>query len=255
MINHAILRRMGLRIAVMFAASSVLTGCMSDQLRYTSSRLPSSLPDITQNQILTNLARTAADPSAIPFFALISDGVANVRDSGAVDASFQVRVKEFTRNTLGTGASREVTGNWSLKPTTNPDRLLAMRGAYRLALGLPIHPDEEGEIIRFLGHTGLNQIPAGFVRSGGKRDVPRKNETLYVGYSNGAYIWVTPDQAEAFARFTLVIQRLYLNELGSAGVNEIAPIAPRPPGVTPGQTPSRDFPPSGFNQGLFFVPR
>src|SRR4051812_989054 len=104
-----------------------LTGCMNEQLRFTASRLPSSLPDISQNQVLTNLARTADEPTAVPFFALVTDGVADVQDSGTFDTSLEWAASQLTTNTFSPGASRAVQGNWTLKPTTNPDRLLAMR--------------------------------------------------------------------------------------------------------------------------------
>jgi len=245
---------------ISMAALLALPGCLSRQLQFTTMRLTSTLPDLNQKQVLSNIARIAHQPTLLPYFAMITDGLSDVKDEGRFDASFDTVVGEFTKGTYAPGATRSLEGNWSLKPTVNPDHLLAMRGAYHIALGLPLTADEAAMLQNFLGKDGPALVPPKFVCVGTWRDVPR-HDVAYVDHFGHTYVWVPQERAEEFSQFTLVIMKIYLNKLGEQ--NQIAPKGDpqqfremhRDRSDDPARILSPDFPSNGFNPGLFLVPR
>lgn len=229
---------------------------MRDQLRFTTNRLTSTLTDLNQRQVLDNLTRVADQPSFLPYFAVITDGISDVKDGGSIAADFEAVVGEFTKGTYSPGATRDIEGNWSLKPTVNPKRILAMRGAYRRALGLPIHQDEAELLEYYIGDDWQAKLPANFVCVGRRFDVPH-HDVSYVDHYHSTYIWVPCENAEAFSRFTLAIMELYVNRLGEGNIPGKGEVNNgfRSETRSIRSVPSADFPSNGFNPGLFLVPR
>ena len=99
-------------------------------------RLSETVPDLQQRQVIENLARHAASPGALPYYTIINNGNVNIQDSGSGGLSaLSLQHRYFPLASLTATGSRNVSGNWSLNPMTNPDRLRAMRAAYSIALG------------------------------------------------------------------------------------------------------------------------
>ncbi len=272
--------------AVLVAMLLALAGCNAEQLRFTTLRLSQSIPDLQEQQVINNFARIAASAASVPYYAVINVGTANILDtgSGGLGAlTFQHNVGALS--TLNATASRAVTGNWTLNPMSNPDRLRAMRAAYQIALG--------AEFIDTLDLTKLDAIlkdqkelvvPRGWLGVGTKHDLPHK--VCISSHCGKTYVWVTPDHGKDFADFALLMLNIATwvppgsPPSLSLTIDKIAPITfaespsaakqgpPRPePRATSPETgrPATPEAPAiqrrlyedsqSINRGLFFVPR
>jgi len=272
--------------AVLVTILLFVTGCNAEQLRFTTLRLSQSIPDLQEQQVINNFARIAANPGSVPYYAVINAGTANILDtgSGGLGAlTFQHHVGALS--TLNATASRAVTGNWTLNPMSNPDRLRAMRAAYHIALG--------AEFIDTLDMTKLDAIlkdqkglmvPRGWLAVGTKHEVPHK--VCMVSHCGKTYVWVPPEHAKDFADFALLMLNIATwappspPPSLSLTIDKIAPIhigttapptAQALPEALPGVTAPEFVRPvtpetpaiqrrlyedsQSINRGLFFVPR
>jgi hypothetical protein len=255
--QHARIRTGCLASVVVLA----LSGCNAQQLRFTTMRLSETIPDLQERQVIENLARIAANPGALPYYSVISNGTANINDnaSGGLFSLF-LQHRVYPSATLDATASRSVTGNWTLNPMTNPDRLRAMRAAYQLALGAAIlDPVDEKKLEAIQKDQKDIQIPAGWVCVGRKRDVPR--DACIVSHCGKTYVWVVPGHSKDFADFALFMLNIatWIPPTAKAP----SPIAPRE-ALPRRETEEAESPgiqmrlyedSTGINRGLFFVPR
>lgn len=244
------------------AASLALCGCNSHQLRFTTMRLSETVPVLQERQVIENLARIAANPGAVPFYTVINAGTASISDnaSGGLYA-LTLQHRYFPSATLDGSASRTVTGNWTLNPMTNPDRLRAMRAAYQIALGAPyIDPVDEKRLQAIWKDQKDILIRPGFVHVGTKHDVPRG--ACIVSHCGKTYVWVAPGQSKDFADFVLFMLNI-ATWIPPSAKNQPAirqrlePLSPRE-----AEQPEEDGiqmrlyeDSQGINRGLFFVPR
>ena len=153
-------------------------------------RLTTTVPDIQQVQVLDNLARLSADPGVLPYYTVITNGTANVTDrgkaSGFLTYPAQTIVKQLHQQRGGQlgplSGERDITGNWSLKPLNDPNRLAAMRCACQIALGMAdqIHPVDIERLkvflkIKYKAYNGnpMEVIPSGWTCRGTKWEVPK----------------------------------------------------------------------------------
>jgi hypothetical protein len=264
-------RNMRAAAAALIAVSLLgVTGCNSEQLRFTTLRLGRTIPELQERQVIDNLARLAADPERLPYYTVINQGTANIQDTGSAgvyELNFQPHVG--TLASLNGSVSRQVTGNWSLNPMSNPDRLRAMRAAYQTALGVPfIDPADAKRLKAVLSdQTDLAPAPA-WVAVGRKHDVPK--EACRVAHCGKTYVWVMPEHAKEFSDFALLMLNIATWAPPAAPVKAAATAAaaaarlPQPPGAAP---PAAEIaPPSpiqprlyedsqSINRGLFFIPR
>jgi hypothetical protein len=238
-----------------------LSGCNAQQLRFTTMRLSETIPDLQERQVIDNLARIAANPGALPYYSVVNAGTVSISDnaSGGLVSLF-VQHKVAPSATLEGIASRSVTGNWTLNPMTNPDRLRAMRAAYQIALGAPItDPVDEKKLEAIQKDQKDIQIPVGWACAGRKRDVP--HGACIVSHCGKTYVWVAPGRSKDFADFALLM-------LDIATWIPPEPKAPSPIGPrealprreieeleSPGIQMRLYEGSSGINRGLFFVPR
>ena len=119
----------------------------------------SSEPDIYNQQILDNLARISADPTALPYFNTLDSGVPQVVDKltlgGFLMFPAQSLVKQLHNQRGGqlgplTG-ERDVTVNWTMKPVSDEGRLRAMRCLYLWVLG-ELNPDDAAKCRKRIGN-------------------------------------------------------------------------------------------------------
>lgn len=234
------------------------TGCNTSQLRFTTLRLTTTIPDLQKRQVLENFLGMSTDPSALPYFSVVTGGTANINDAGSANLSFLGGHRFFTEGTYGPiNAGRSVTTNWSVNPVSNPDRLRAMRAAYDLVLQPDaVDPVDARKLQEILKATKNDPwIEPGWVCIGRKHDVPR--DACLVAHHGKHYVWVMPEHAKDFNDFVLQI----LN---------IATYVPPPPSASPtapgvqsrvavpheSEMAPRLYEDSpGINRGLFFVPR
>jgi hypothetical protein len=145
-----------------------------------------------------------------------------------------------------------VTGNWSLKPTVNPQRLAAMLIAYNLALGLPVDPDDRASLGTLLGGPADTLVPTGWVCVGKRRDVPFK-DAIYVAHCRDVYIWVMPEHSKQMTQFVLLMLHIYSTPNATPTVPIAGKTMPQPLPINPFSQPgAMEYPPD-TNRGLFFI--
>src|SRR3982751_2738818 len=75
------------------------TGCNTGQLRFTTLRLTTTIPDLQKRQVLDNFLGMASDPSALPYFSVVTGGTATINDFGSGNLSFLGAAKFYTQGT------------------------------------------------------------------------------------------------------------------------------------------------------------
>jgi hypothetical protein len=240
----------------------VLSGCNAQQLRFTTMRLSETVPDLQERQVIDNLARIAANPAALPYYTVINGGTTSINDTGSGGLfALTVQHRVFPSATLDATASRSITGNWTLNPMINPDRLRAMRAAYHIALGAEyIDPVDEKKLEAIQKDQKDLQIPQGWICVGKKRDVP--HGACVVSHCGKTYVWVVPGRSKDFADFALLMLNIATWVPPTAKAQ--AAVSPRIEAIPPRETAPAEVPeiqirlyedsPS-VNRGLFFVPR
>jgi hypothetical protein len=213
-----------LSIALLLLAS----GCMHQQLQFIAGRTANTLPDLQYQQVVENLAMIADNPGFLPYLAVAGQGSVQVTDGGNSSLSLNLSPKAFTTGLFGLGASRNVTGTWSLGTITSPEKIREMQAAYQRAVRGSVAGD-----------------PAyGWLKIGRKKDVhPRAS---YVGRHGAVFVWVVPDGITGLSDLTLTIMDIATREVpaphlaGAAG-------PPSPSSGEPTPVPRRNFqvPPSG----------
>src|SRR5258707_13193107 len=88
------------------------TGCTHVSLRNRCLDQIATVTDIRQQQVLDNLARTAADPGAMAFFAIFEKGTTQVSDTANPTGSLTWDPFGLTSEMLGLSASRALTDEW-----------------------------------------------------------------------------------------------------------------------------------------------
>ena len=115
-----------------------LTGCTHQQLERSTLHQVNTLTDLQNRMVLDNVAMQLRNPGALPFFALASQGQAQITDAGSTTdaAIMNMFLGNIWGGTFNLMASRNIQENWTFAPVTDPDKLRHMRCAYQLALGL-----------------------------------------------------------------------------------------------------------------------
>jgi hypothetical protein len=176
--------------------AGVTSGCMNQQLRLTARRNLSILPDLQYQQVVDNLAAIASNPGYLPYLAVAGQGSIQVTDNGNGSLGLYLNSSPLTSSLLGLGASRNVTGTWSLGTVTSPEKIRSMQAIYEQAI---------------LGSTEGDDAYA-WLNIGCKADVPR--EACYIGRHGGTYVWVMPAAISNLSDFTLKILDIATREDG-----------------------------------------
>jgi hypothetical protein len=169
-------------------------GCMSQQLGFSARRTVNTWPDLHYQQVVDNLAKIAANPGFLPHLAVAGQGSVQVTDNGSSLLALKVPSNVFAPGGVSFGASRNVTGTWSLGTVTSPDKIRSMQAVYKRAL----HGRAAGD-------------PAfGWLKIGGRGDVPRR--VIYEGHFEDVYVWIEPEGAEGLSDLTLAIMEIATSE-------------------------------------------
>lgn len=132
-----------------------LTGCTSNRLRQRTVNQGATLPELQYQQVLDNLARFAANPSALPWHVNLREGTTQITDGLSGGAAVDLGPPTETLPQLF--GSRTVVAQWGVTPVIDPTELRLLRIAYRRAHGLPEMPDPE--LLAELARTLKGQIP------------------------------------------------------------------------------------------------
>jgi hypothetical protein len=213
----------------------VASGCMNQQLQFSTGRTANTLPDLQYQQVIDNLAMIAANPDLLPYLAVAGQGSIQVTDGRTSSLGLNMAPKTFTSGIFGLGSSRNVTGTWSLGTITSPEKIRSMQTAYQRAV-----------------RGSVQGNPAdGWLKIGCKSDVHK--HASYVGRHGQVFVWVMPEGIAGLSDLTLTIMDIATRE----------ETLPRPAAssresfrdhATPEAIPRRNFqvPPSGpvFTPGV-----
>lgn len=128
--------RLSVVVTVLFAAVfSLSSGCTSYSLRRHTVAQTQTWNDIQYRQIIENLAMVAANPDVLPSYSTQDYGTADVSDTVGLIGVSQIS----PRGTAGTGSldpsvKRSVKHNWTLAQVSAPEKLRALRLAFRYAV-------------------------------------------------------------------------------------------------------------------------
>ena len=165
----------------------LVPGCMSQQLRFTTRRTVSSLPDLHYQQVIDNLAKTAANPGFLPYLAVAGQGSVQVTDNGSSLLALNGSSNVMAATGLSLGATRNVTGTWSLGTVTSPEKIRGMQAIY----------------LRAIKGRSIGDPAFGWLKLGAQGDVPKA--ASYVGQFGDVCVWVMPDGIGGLSELTLAI--------------------------------------------------
>lgn len=188
-------------------------GCTSVAVQeYTLSQNRTS-GAIRDDLTLTCLAAVAANPDALPSFALVSSGLPSVTDSVNLSHTATWTHGGYTSEAFGAMASTTPKGQWNVDPVAEYERLEAVHAACLWALFGPerantIYAGILGDPRVYLDQKPhfnvehrLARLRPGWVGVGTHHDVPAC--ARYKGHKGDTWVWVMPDDAAAFADFAL----------------------------------------------------
>jgi hypothetical protein len=208
------------------------TGCTTLALERHTLKQEATPTDIRYQEVLDNLAMVAHDPSALPAYSSIFAGTAQITDTAQLvstttfgsKAAAQVINPQLTRGALG---------NWTLDPINAPEKLEAIRCACQWVIygqefachdcnGLLASPEQAPYPGRHFGVADrLSHLPQGWVHVGKLLEVPAK--ARYKAHSGDTWVWVMPEDMEALADFSLVLQDIARVDINSTTILFIRP--------------------------------
>jgi hypothetical protein len=227
------------RAVTLCLAICFLSGCATFQLTRRTLDQAATFPAVQNCQVLDNVARFSNNSAAIPYFAMITSGTAQVTDTGSITAVVLPNyILGSTGHAIWSGqygptASSAIQENWTILPVTDPDKLRRMRCAYQYliqgqttacasdigGMGGQDCLKEMREFFRPDGCKGDTNgqivdpskcdeclescLPRGWYHVGRKHDVPK--DACYVGHDCNTYAWVTAEGLDGLSRFTLAI--------------------------------------------------
>ena len=158
------------------------SGCVSRQLELTTLRTLETLPDLTYQQVINNLAAVAAVPGRLPSLALVGEGAIQVTGTGNFGLT---SLKNVWSPTLA--AQLNTTGTLSLGTVTSPEKIRQMQAVYRRAIAAKVQGSPTHQWIRW-GHY---------------RTVPPT--AAHVGRRGNLAVWVMPEEVDGLSELTLEI--------------------------------------------------
>lgn len=190
-------------------------GCTTLSLEQYTLRQNRSSGEYRDTAVLDCLASVAADPARLPSFSLLVWGATTVTDSLGLSQTITAAPRAYTKEAFSGTAYRQPKGQWTVDPSAEYERLEALHAACLWVLFGPERATRESpEILGYQAeyldtepHFGvegrLAKIPPGWVHVGRGTDVPKC--ARYKGHTGKTWVWVMPEDAEAFAQFTLVL--------------------------------------------------
>jgi hypothetical protein len=205
--------------------SVISTGCTTFSLsRNTLDQMQSS-GGCRDNMVLNCLATVAADPNALPSYAMYSAGAITVTDTINPAYAATLAPLAYTTQAPSITGSRAPKGQWTIDPLVEFEKLEALHAAclwavYGPEYALAQYPGILGNERDFLDQKPhfavqerLSKILPGWVHCGERKDVPES--ARYKGHHGKTWVWVMPEESEAFAQFTLVLQDITTLDISS----------------------------------------
>jgi hypothetical protein len=170
-------------------------GCVHHQLELTTLRTLNTLPDLTYQQVIDNLAAIAANPGRLPSLAVVGQGSVQVTGNGGLTlGGTKLSVIPSFTTALNT------TGTLSLGTVTSPEKLREMRAVYQRAVSLKVQQHPSYQWLQF-GH--YRTVPA---------------DAAHTGRHGDLAVWVMPDGVAGLSELTLEILDIATREDRPMGV-------------------------------------
>jgi hypothetical protein len=195
---------------------TLCTGCTTLALENSTLAQIQTIGDLRDREVLHCLAQVAADPDALPSFAVSSDGTTRITDQVSFGAitTWSRAVNGFSMQSLSANPSRSPLGTWTVDTVGDFERLEALRCACLWALRGGPQCRADCEILEDprqhpngRPHFGvadrLARLPVGWIGAGGLKDVPCN--ARHKAHCGSTWVWVLPEHAEAFAQFELAV--------------------------------------------------
>jgi hypothetical protein len=203
------------------------SGCMNEHLRLATARTTSTLPDLHYQQVMDNLALIAANPGFLPYLAVAGQGAIQVTNGGSAAFPPNLAPGATAWWLPSMGASKNVTGTWSLGTITSPEKIREMQAVYQNAVQRSARGDPS----------------VGWLHVGTKHEVPRN--ACYLGHHGTVYVWVMPEAIGGLSELALTILDVATREDNVPGPSQ--PKQPLRGAAGPPPVLRRNFqvPPSG----------
>lgn len=115
------------------------TGCVTHALETSTIAATRTLMKVENQEVLDNIAQFAANPGALPHFAVVSGGAFQMNDTLGATPTLGWSPFGLTSVMLGLNGQRNTANQWSLQPIYDPDKLKKMRCLYRYVVN-PSNP-------------------------------------------------------------------------------------------------------------------
>ncbi len=196
--------------AILMTLPLICVGCTSLALERHTRNQTATLVDLRFQQVMNNLAATAANSAVLPSYAPIGEGISAIQDTVIFDPKTlwqRATFKGFMSESISLTGQRQPQPQWTLDPASEPPQLEAMQYALIWALCCSPPPpcsDAEKRLKQFQVYDALLNLPAGWLHQGECKGSSTK--PLYRGNCGGVNVWVTAEGMEGLSAFTLIIQ-------------------------------------------------
>jgi hypothetical protein len=200
------------------------TGCTSLSLeRYTLNQVATTT-DMRFQEVLNNLATTAANPGTLPAYASISDGTTTVGDTYSFDSKTawaRATFKGFTTDSMAAVGTFNPSPQWTVSPVATADQLTALQAALKWVVcgPAPANSPEKAILDKFQVYKDLSELPGGWLGIGKCKEAPHC--AVYKSHCKGTWVWVTPAGMQGFSRFTIIVQ-----DIATVDVASLTPESP-----------------------------
>jgi hypothetical protein len=192
------------------------TGCTTMSLTEYTVNQNRTAGECRDQAVLNGLVAVAANPDTLPSYAVYSNGATTLVDTISPGYTATWAPHALTVALLQITGSRSPKGLWTVDPSAEYERIEAFHAACLWALFSPERATAKyseilGDSQEFLNqnpHFGvasrLSKLAPGWINMGQHKDVP--SCALLKAHCGTTWIWVMPENAEAFAQFVLVFQ-------------------------------------------------
>jgi hypothetical protein len=245
-------------------------GCAHMQLRKITGQQLRTTGDITQQQIMDNVAKIAGNENAWPDFSNFTEGGTQITDTGESNVGLTWNARTIIQEMFGIRGSRSQVERWTLKPTTDPARIRAMWAIYHYTIygEVPIRDDYDAhvQLEKIFGPNWQQLVPPpGWFHTACEKECIEKTHCgCVIGHYCNVHAYVCPGHREDLQQLTYLIMHISSVTYGTPA----API-PFPTGIPgfPGEQrvdtqgseeilpmgPAKEF--NSFSPGVLLTPQ
>jgi hypothetical protein len=212
------------KLSILGVALLTVSGCTTLALEEYTAKQNMSSGNCRDRLVLDCLATIAANPNTLPSFALMPNGITTTTDNVSVGHTVTWAALKYTSEALAIGANRQPKGQWTVDPAVDYARLKALHAA---CLWIVVGPDvatraypgileSQSKYLDDQPHFNvahrLEMFRPCWLHAGCLKDVP--SNAWYKAHHGRTWVWVMPDDAEAFSQLVLVFQDIATLDIG-----------------------------------------